>query len=87
MCSSDLQKIQQQLLAAARPSGVDAHDSHDDGHGHNHAANPHESPWSMTLPLVILAVPSALIGLVGTPFNNYFVAIMSIYATGTSGCQ
>ncbi|MCY7369250.1 MAG: NAD(P)H-quinone oxidoreductase subunit 5 [Chamaesiphon sp.] len=70
-------QIQQQLLAAARPSGVDAEDSHDDAHGHNHAANPHESPWSMTLPLVILAVPSALIGLVGTPFNNYFEAFIS----------
>jgi NAD(P)H-quinone oxidoreductase subunit 5 len=31
----------------------------------------------MTLPLVILAVPSALIGLVGTPFNNYFEAFIS----------
>jgi NAD(P)H-quinone oxidoreductase subunit 5 len=74
------QQIQSQLLAAARPSGVDAHDhhaSHDDGHGHSHAASPHESPWSMTLPLVILAVPSALIGLVGTPFNNYFEAFIS----------
>jgi NAD(P)H-quinone oxidoreductase subunit 5 len=73
-------KIQQQLLAAARPSGVDAHDahdSHDDAHAPHHAANPHESPWSMTLPLVILAVPSALIGLVGTPFNNYFEAFIS----------
>jgi NAD(P)H-quinone oxidoreductase subunit 5 len=70
-------QIQSQLLAAARPSGVDAHDSHDDAHAHHHAANPHESPWSMTLPLVILAVPSALIGLVGTPFNNYFEAFIS----------
>jgi NAD(P)H-quinone oxidoreductase subunit 5 len=72
-------KIQQQLLAAARPSGADAHDdhAHDDAHAHHHAANPHESPWSMTLPLVILAVPSALIGLVGTPFNNYFEAFIS----------
>jgi NAD(P)H-quinone oxidoreductase subunit 5 len=72
-------KIQQQLLAAARPSGVDAHDSHshDDEHGHSHASKPHESPWSMTLPLVVLAIPSALIGLVGTPFNNYFEAFIS----------
>jgi NAD(P)H-quinone oxidoreductase subunit 5 len=71
-------KIQQQLMAAARPSGVDAHadHAHDDGHG-SHASKPHESPWSMTLPLVILAVPSALIGLVGTPFNNYFEAFIS----------
>jgi NAD(P)H-quinone oxidoreductase subunit 5 len=72
-------KIQQQLLAAARPSGADADDdhAHDDAHAHHHAANPHESPWSMTLPLVFLAVPSALIGLVGTPFNNYFEAFIS----------
>jgi NAD(P)H-quinone oxidoreductase subunit 5 len=72
--------IQKQLLEAARPSGVDAHEdhaSHDDGHDRSHAVYPHESPWSMTLPLVILAVPSALIGLIGTPFNNYFEAFIS----------
>jgi NAD(P)H-quinone oxidoreductase subunit 5 len=46
-----------------------AHDSHDHGH---HAGEPHESPLSMTFPLMALAVPSMLIGLVGTPFHNYF---------------
>jgi NAD(P)H-quinone oxidoreductase subunit 5 len=46
-----------------------AHSSHDD-HGHSHS--PHESPLTMTLPLLLLAVPSTLVGLVGTPFNNYF---------------
>jgi NADH-quinone oxidoreductase subunit L len=52
----------------------DAHhdDMHDDCHGahasqndHNHhdASNkPHESPWVVTLPLVLLAIPSVLIG-------------------------
>jgi NAD(P)H-quinone oxidoreductase subunit 5 len=71
-------QIQKQLLAAARPSGADAHDEHhDDAHSHAHASKPHESPWSMTLPLVILAVPSALIGLVGTPFNNYLEAFIA----------
>jgi NAD(P)H-quinone oxidoreductase subunit 5 len=69
--------IQQQLLTAARPSGADAHDDHDSHGEAHHAASPHESPWSMTLPLVILAVPSALIGLIGTPFNNYFEAFIS----------
>lgn len=44
-------------------------DSH--GHGH-HSSSPHESPWTMTLPLLVLAVPSILIGLVGTPYANYF---------------
>jgi NAD(P)H-quinone oxidoreductase subunit 5 len=45
-----------------------SHDSHD----HGHSEHPHESPWTMALPLVILAIPSMLIGLVGTPFANYF---------------
>jgi NAD(P)H-quinone oxidoreductase subunit 5 len=66
--------IRDRLLAA---SGSGNHDAHDDGHGHSHASKPHESPWSMTLPLVVLAVPSALIGLVGTPFNNYFEAFIA----------
>ena len=39
---------------------------------HEHSEYPHESPWTMTLPLIVLAVPSMLIGLVGTPFANYF---------------
>jgi NAD(P)H-quinone oxidoreductase subunit 5 len=41
---------------------------------------PHESPLSMTFPLMALAVPSVLIGLVGTPFANYFEAF--IHAPG-----
>lgn len=58
-------------------------DSHDEGdhdaHGH-HSETPHESPLSMTFPLLALAVPSLLIGLVGTPFANYFEAF--IHAPG-----
>ena len=45
-------------------------------HSHAHAQHPHESPWTMTLPLMLLAVPSLLIGLVGTPFANYFEAFI-----------
>ncbi|MCP6758158.1 MAG: NAD(P)H-quinone oxidoreductase subunit 5 [Fischerella sp. CENA71] len=53
---------------------LEAHAEHhnDHDHGHGHSEYPHESPWTMTLPLVLLAVPSILIGLVGTPFANYF---------------
>ena len=47
------------------------------GHGdHHHAEEPHESTLTMILPLMVLAVPSALIGLVGTPFANYFEAFI-----------
>lgn len=50
-------------------------------HGEDHSSrDPHESPLSMTLPLLILAIPSTLIGLVGTPFHNYFEAF--IHAPG-----
>ncbi len=41
----------------------DAH--HDDHHGHDdhhHDAHPHESPWVVWVPLVLLAIPSVLIG-------------------------
>ena len=37
-----------------------ASDAHDD-HGH-HGGKPHESPWVVTLPLILLAIPSVLIG-------------------------
>jgi NAD(P)H-quinone oxidoreductase subunit 5 len=39
---------------------------------HHHSSEPHESPWTMTFPLAVLAIPSILIGLLGTPFANYF---------------
>jgi len=40
----------------------DDHGSHDDHGDHGHAHTPHESPWVVTLPLVLLAIPSVLIG-------------------------
>jgi NADH-quinone oxidoreductase subunit L len=36
------------------------HDHHDDGHHHD--ATPHESPWVITAPLILLALPSVVIG-------------------------
>jgi NADH-quinone oxidoreductase subunit L len=48
-----------------------AHDTHDheadkngDAHGHHHGGHscPHETPWVVTLPLVLLAIPSLVIG-------------------------
>ena len=37
------------------------HDAHHDGHGHD-AHKPHESPWVVTVPLILLAIPSVVIG-------------------------
>ncbi|MFW6732469.1 MAG: NAD(P)H-quinone oxidoreductase subunit 5 [Synechococcus sp.] len=44
-------------------------------HGHGEG-DVHESAWPMTLPLVVLAVPSVLIGLLGMPWNNRFAALL-----------
>lgn len=74
-------QIKQQLKAGSNtltpnfgPGAMDTRElaaiSHDTDH--HHSTSPHESPWTMTLPLVILAIPSMLIGLVGTPYANYF---------------
>ena len=38
----------------------DAHDDH--GHGHHGPVEPHESPKVVTVPLILLAIPSILIG-------------------------
>ncbi|HEY9402282.1 MAG TPA: NADH-quinone oxidoreductase subunit L, partial [Pyrinomonadaceae bacterium] len=57
-----------------------ADDDDEDEHAHHHGpVTPHESPWTMTVPLVVLAILSTFGGLVGVPyalsggaFNNYF---------------
>lgn len=38
------------------------HDDHDHHHGLGPNDKPHESPWVVTLPLVLLAIPSVLVG-------------------------
>ncbi|HKE57870.1 MAG TPA: NADH-quinone oxidoreductase subunit L, partial [Pyrinomonadaceae bacterium] len=44
-------------------------DSHDDhAHDHHGPVEPHESPWSMTIPLIVLAVLSTLGGFIGVPY-------------------
>ncbi|WP_305806069.1 NADH-quinone oxidoreductase subunit L [Stenotrophomonas sp. YIM B06876] len=42
----------------------DAHEGHGHGHDdhHGHAHEPHETPWVVTVPLVLLAIPSVAIG-------------------------
>ena len=40
----------------------DAHHGDDHGHGHDDHHGPHESPWVVTVPLLLLAIPSVVIG-------------------------
>jgi NADH-quinone oxidoreductase subunit L len=42
--------------------GASSHDSHHGGHGHDEHHEPHESPWVVTVPLLLLAIPSVVIG-------------------------
>jgi NADH-quinone oxidoreductase subunit L len=44
------------------PEDDHAHDDHGAHEGGDHDASPHESPWVVTAPLILLAVPSVVIG-------------------------
>ncbi len=41
---------------------VHHHHEEGSGHDHGHGGEPHESPWVVTLPLIMLAIPSVVIG-------------------------
>jgi NADH-quinone oxidoreductase subunit L len=44
------------------------HDDHHHDHGHAHAHKPHESPWVMLVPLILLAVGAVAAGFVFEPY-------------------
>jgi NADH-quinone oxidoreductase subunit L len=63
---------------AAHATGED--DDHDDEHhALPHDFKPHESPWVMTVPLIILAVLSTVGGLVGVPYALSGGAIPNVF--------
>jgi NAD(P)H-quinone oxidoreductase subunit 5 len=66
------QALRRSLLTAAGKGSAEAHDGE---HGH-HADHPHESGWQMAMPLAVLAVPSVLIGLLGTPWHSRFAGLL-----------
>ena len=60
----------------------DDHHGHDD-HGHGHDAKPHESPWVVTAPLVLLAIPSVVIGAIALMpmlFGSFFDGVIYVDA-------
>ncbi|NUN64442.1 NAD(P)H-quinone oxidoreductase subunit 5 [Pseudanabaena biceps] len=69
----DFRGTDKKLLAVVKAeNSVGKEPSADKSHDSHHASKPHESPITMTLPLMVLAIPSMAIGLVGTPLGNYF---------------
>jgi NADH-quinone oxidoreductase subunit L len=71
----------------AHAAGHGHGDAHDDAHGHGHDGGhhgglPHESPTVITLPLVLLAIPSVLIGMftIGPMlFSDFFQTSISVF--------
>ena len=61
----------------------DAHHDHDHHHGHGHDDKPHESPWVVWVPLVLLAIPSVVIGalaLMPMLFGGVFDGVIQVDA-------
>ncbi len=54
--------------AHAHDDHAHAHDDH--GHGHGHGHKPHESPWVMLVPLILLSIGAVASGFL---FHNQFV--------------
>ncbi len=61
----DNKELQKQLLIASKINLDDENEEEHEEHG-----SIHESPWSMTFPLVFLAVPSVIIGFMGLPWDS-----------------
>lgn len=62
-----------------------AHDAHDDHHDEHHGLapgeKPHETPWVVTLPLVLLAIPSVVIGYLTIEtmlFGDFFKGVIFV---------
>ncbi|WP_430418620.1 NADH-quinone oxidoreductase subunit L [Phenylobacterium sp.] len=53
---------------AAAPAHAETHSEPDHGHGHEH--KPHESPWTMRIPLLVLSVGAIAAGFV---FHHQFI--------------
>ncbi|MCG9077609.1 NADH-quinone oxidoreductase subunit L [Laribacter hongkongensis] len=63
--------------------GHHAHHGYDDGEHHGLGPNdkPHESPWVVTLPLVLLAIPSVLVGYFTIDpmlYGNFFKGVIFV---------
>jgi NADH-quinone oxidoreductase subunit L len=61
--------------------GHDGHAGHDEHHHGDHGHEPHESPWVVTLPLILLAIPSIAIGFLTVGpmlFGDFFAGAITV---------
>ncbi len=63
-------ELQKELLLASNIN-IEEEEEKKEEHG-----SLHESPWSMTFPLVFLAVPSVIIGFMGFPWDSKFANLI-----------
>ncbi|EHQ52439.1 proton-translocating NADH-quinone oxidoreductase subunit L [Ectothiorhodospira sp. PHS-1] len=64
--------------------GTDHDHGHDhEGHGHGLQGDPKESPWVVTVPLILLAIPSVLAGYFVGPllFGDFFAGVIHVDET------
>ncbi len=67
-------ELQKELLIASK---VNIEEENEQEHQeHEEHGNIHESPWSMTFPLVFLSVPSVIIGFMGLPWDSKFANLL-----------
>ena len=67
---------------ASGHGSLHGHDDHHDVHGHDD--KPHESPWVVTVPLLLLAIPSVVIGFMAVQpmlFGEFFKDSIFVEAT------
>jgi NADH-quinone oxidoreductase subunit L len=74
------------------PDAHDEHATHEEAEGHGDEAasanadrhgDPHESPWVVTLPLVLLAIPSVVIGAMTIQsmlFGDFFAGAIAVFS-------
>ncbi len=64
-------ELQKKLLMDSKINMDEENEEEHEEHGYIH-----ESPWSMTFPLVFLAVPSVIIGFMGIPWDSKFAKLL-----------
>jgi NAD(P)H-quinone oxidoreductase subunit 5 len=64
-------ELQKELLIASKLNLDEENEEAHEEHG-----SIHESPWSMTFPLVFLAVPSVIVGFMGLPWDSKIASFL-----------